>query len=265
MKKSRWIALMAASAMFLVCHTPARSEENGGESTKNQEAAQVSKKPGQTKALKHVFTATHAGTWYPGDKKGLQALLTKFFDQARPKTTAKGRLMALISPHAGYTYSGPTAAFGYKLLKQRGQNVRLVVIMGPSHDLAFGGLALPDWDGFKTPLGTVGVATKIVEKLDKQPPFKIFDQAFAREHSVEMQVPMLQFALKNFQIVPIVVGSGVRPENLESLWLRADGFIVGSSLKKSGRATGTVEAARVKRLQRLRRQLARGGAKREIS
>jgi len=207
MKKYRWIALMAVSAMFLVCHTPARSEENGGKSTKSQEAVQVSEKPEQTKTLKHVFNATHAGTWYPGDKKGLQALLTKFFDQARPKTTAKGRLIALISPHAGYPYSGPTAAFGYKLLKQWGQNVRLVVIMGPSHYVAFRGLALPDWDGFRTPLGTVGVATKIVEKLEKQPPFKVFDQAFAREHSVEMQIPMLQFALKNFQIVPIVAGS----------------------------------------------------------
>ena len=198
---------MAASAMLFACHTTATPEENGGKSTKNQKAAQVSKKPGQTKTLKHVFTATHAGTWYPGDKKGLQALLTKFFDQARPKTTAKGRLIALISPHAGYPYSGPTAAFGYKLLKQRGQNVRLVAIIGPSHYIAFRGLALPDWDGFRTPLGTVGVATKIVEKLDKQPPFKVFDQAFAKEHSVEMQVPMLQFALENFQIVPIVVGS----------------------------------------------------------
>jgi len=73
---------MAASAMLFACHTPARAEESEGESTKNQEAVQVSEKPGQTKALKHVFTATHAGTWYPGDKKGLQALLTKFFDQA---------------------------------------------------------------------------------------------------------------------------------------------------------------------------------------
>ncbi|MCG6879034.1 MAG: AmmeMemoRadiSam system protein B [Deltaproteobacteria bacterium] len=207
MKKYRWIALMVVSTMLFACHSPAGSEENEGKSTKNQEAAQVSEKPGQTKALRYVFNATHAGTWYPGDKKGLERLLTKFFDQARPETTAKGRLLALISPHAGYPYSGPTAAFGYKLLKQRGQNVKLVVIIGPSHYESFHGLALPDWDGFRTPLGTVGVATNIVEELEKEPPFKVFDQAFAREHSVEMQVPMLQFALKKFQILPIVAGS----------------------------------------------------------
>ncbi|EFK06949.1 memo-like protein [delta proteobacterium NaphS2] len=212
MKKYRWIILVAASVMLFAYHTTARSEENrseenGGKSTKSQKVAQVSEEPGQTKALKHVFTATHGGTWYPGDKKRLEALLTKFFDQAHPKTTAKGRLMALISPHAGYPYSGPTASFGYKLLKQRDQNVKLVVIIGTSHYVPFHGMALPDWDGFRTPLGTVGVATKIVEKLDKEPPFEIFDQAFAREHSVEMQVPMLQFALKKFQIVPIVAGS----------------------------------------------------------
>ena len=203
MINNKWIVLIAASTMFFACHIKAGAPKTA---KKRAQPAQVKKKPVPQKTLKHIFTATHAGTWYPGDRTKLTKLLTRFFDRARPKTTAKGRLIALISPHAGYPYSGPTAAFGYRLLKDRAKNVKIVVVIGPAHTVAFRGLALPDWDGFKTPLGTVAVATGIIDKLKKQAPFKVFDQAFAKEHSVEMQIPMLQFALKDFKIVPIVVG-----------------------------------------------------------
>jgi len=197
--KKVFIALIVAQAVFFACHTRAGAK-------KKAKPGHVIKHTAKT-PLKNVFTATHAGTWYPGDKKALRAMLTRFFDKVRIPAKANGRLIALISPHAGYPYSGPTAAYGYKLLKKHGKDIRLVVVMGPSHHVPFKGLALPDWDGFKTPLGTVPVACDLVKKLAKQAPFRVFDRAFAREHSVEMQVPMLQFALKNFRILPIVVGS----------------------------------------------------------
>lgn len=201
MRQITRVAMACMMVMLFACHSTAKSKK--GAKARAKAAKQVKQpKP----ALKHVFQATHAGTWYPGDKKALQTMLHGFFDKAAPRADAQGRLVALIEPHAGYVYSGQTAAFGYKLLKQRGKNVHVVVVMGPSHTVAFHGVAVPDWDGFKTPLGTVPVATKIVARLKKQAPFRVFDAAFAREHSVEMQIPLLQFALGKFKLVPLVVG-----------------------------------------------------------
>lgn len=204
MKKNRWIVTMAVLAVLFACHSKAGAPKTA---KKQAGSTRVMKKTSPTKPLGHVFTATHAGTWYPGNKKALRTMLTGFFNRAQVKSNAKGRLIALIEPHAGYPYSGPTAAYGYKLLKNQGKNKRVVVVIGPSHHVAFRGMALPDWDGFKTPLGTVPVAVNLVKKLEKQAPFRVFDRAFAKEHSVEMQIPMLQFALRGFKLLPIVVGS----------------------------------------------------------
>jgi len=95
-----------------------------------------------------------AGTFYPEDPKELQKMVDDFIARANPPQI-EGRLMALVSPHAGYIYSGPVAGFSYALLK--GRKFQRVVIIAPSHYEAFLFSSVYDGDAYVTPLGTVPV------------------------------------------------------------------------------------------------------------
>ena len=95
-----------------------------------------------------------AGTWYPGDKQKLVKLVEDYFTLARPPAV-KGRIVALISPHAGIQYSGQAAACGYKLL--RGRKISRVIVLGPSHYTGFRGIATSAEDFYETPIGRIKV------------------------------------------------------------------------------------------------------------
>jgi hypothetical protein len=115
-----------------------------------------------------------------------------------------GRLVALISPHAGYRFSGDVMAHAYKCLEKR--RFDTVVIVGPSHTAWFQGAALTEADAWRTPLGTVPIDTDLSDKLRKASGTFVVDRrVHEREHSVEVQVPFLQVALGDFKLVPIVV------------------------------------------------------------
>ena len=141
------------------------------------------------------------------------------------------RLKGLVCPHAGYPYSGPTAAIAYKTLA--GRDVQTVVILGPSHYALFQGASVPNTDAYQTPLGIVPISAK-AQQLAKTSPFVLEPQCLVQrpqwwaqsskpapaagedtpdtwEHSVEVQVPFLQKTLKNFTILPVVFGE-VDPE-----------------------------------------------------
>jgi hypothetical protein len=168
--------------------------------------------------------ASVAGLFYPKDAEKLGAALDGYLEKAQPKIS--GRLRGLVCPHAGYEYSGPVAAFGYKLLK--GSGFKTVLLMAPSHYAEFEGVALPGEDAFRTPLGVVRVPPTIVA-LAKTPPFavnppsQVHTPGWARqsplrlapgdqetphtwEHSEEVQIPFLQRTLKDFVLVPMVFG-----------------------------------------------------------
>src|SRR3989337_2811985 len=103
-----------------------------------------------------------AGLFYPG----LQTVLSRNLDELmlRAATHGKqGKLKGLIAPHAGYVYSGYTAATGYKLLKER--PFSSVIIVGPSHREYFNGVSIYDGDAFKTPLGNVGIDHELRDQL----------------------------------------------------------------------------------------------------
>ncbi len=150
-----------------------------------------------------------AGSWYPEKKEDLKKMLRTFLDKSLPVSPVlkKEKLIGIISPHAGIIYSGWTAMSGYKLLKDRG--FKTFIIMGPSHYHYFAGIRLLDKGFFRTPLGDVPIDSEIAEKILKECPFASVDRSvFLKEHSVEIELPFIQYALgRDFKVVPILFGS----------------------------------------------------------
>lgn len=175
-----------------------------------------------------------AGQFYPGDKKELSAQIDERLNQAHPKEI-KGDILCLISPHAGYDFSGPTAAYGYKLI--RGKTYKTVVVIGPSHYYGFNGIAVYPGGRFRTPLGDLEIDVDFAQKLlEPQQNISADIKAFNKEHSVEVQLPFLQKTLQDFKIVPIVVGQceyitlNQLAENLsKAIGNRTDVLIVAST------------------------------------
>ena len=150
-----------------------------------------------------VREAAKAGTWYPGSKDKLEAAVDGYFAQAEVPELP-GKVVGIVSPHAGYVYSGLAAAYGYKTLKPGDYDV--VVIIAPSHYARFDGASILDVDYYSTPLGRIPLDRKVCDALVKGPHFSVVRSAHSREHSLELQLPFLQRRLGHFQLVPIVVG-----------------------------------------------------------
>ncbi|MEO0105994.1 MAG: AmmeMemoRadiSam system protein B [candidate division WOR-3 bacterium] len=147
----------------------------------------------------------HAGSWYPGKEKELKEVINTYLKNARAKVP--GEIYGLVSPHAGYMYSGPFAAFAYRVIENK--EFDDVIVIGPSHRHGFYGASVDKMAGRKTPLGKVDFDTELAESIIKQNPkvIKYDPDAHSEEHSVEIQIPFLQVVLKKFKIVEIVMGS----------------------------------------------------------
>lgn len=145
-----------------------------------------------------------AGTWYPESKSELDNEVSRYLAKADPKAPA-GRIIGLISPHAGYQYSGQAAAFGYKLL-EKNQDITRVIILAPSHHWGFRGASILDVENYETPLGQIPVDLEVVDKLRACTLISNTPYAHLQEHSLEIQLPFLQKVLKSFKLVPVVIG-----------------------------------------------------------
>jgi hypothetical protein len=142
-------------------------------------------------------------------------MLDGFLARAQPSAPA-GRMVALISPHAGYQWSGPTAAFGFALL--RGQSYQRVIVMAPSHAAGFGGYSVLDAEVYRTPLGEIPIDGAATAALRQSPDHREPRSAWTDEHAVEMQLPFLQRVLKpGFKLVPILVGGNISDDQLQHL------------------------------------------------
>jgi len=177
--------------------------------------------------MQHLRRPAVAGTFYPSDPGELRAMVQGFLEAAN---SGEAPPKAIIAPHAGYIYSGPIAGSAYARLRLGRSRIRRVVLLGPSHRVAFHGLALSSADGFATPLGVVPVdrCGEIVEL----PFVHTFDPAHAQEHSLEVQLPFLQEILESFSLVPIVVGEAEPGEvaaALDRLWGGEETAVVVSS------------------------------------
>ena len=134
----------------------------------------------------------------------LRKNIEEFLEQARVPEP-KGIIRALISPHAGYIYSGFTAAHAYKMIK--GSKYDCVIVVGPSHREYFNGVSIYPGDAYETPLGTIPINNEIREELLKRKWAIIASDAGHRsEHSIEVQLPFLQSVLGDFSFVPIIMG-----------------------------------------------------------
>ena len=151
-----------------------------------------------------------AGTWYPGDTASLAAEVERYLADV-PRADVPGRLVALISPHAGLRYSGAVAAHAYALL--RGRHDLTVVLVGPSHRGPFAGVSLYARGAFATPLGEVPVDEEVAGALLRASD-AILDapEAHRAEHSLEMQLPFLQHVVPGLRLVPLLMGSQTREE-----------------------------------------------------
>jgi AmmeMemoRadiSam system protein B len=156
------------------------------------------------KGLGNLRPSILAGTWYAGDRNALAQSIQDSLSSAEIPHL-KGKLIALIVPHAGHRYSGGVAAHAYRLLQ--GRQFGRVVLVGPSHRGAFKGASVNCQSGYETPLGVVPVDRGFARKmLDAGTHVRWLKEAHAFEHSLEIQLPFLQTVLKNFKIVPILMG-----------------------------------------------------------
>ncbi len=151
-----------------------------------------------------------AGTFYPRNPDVLKADIETYLGKV-PPADIDGDIRGLISPHAGYMYSGPTAAYGYKALD--GRRYDTVIILAPSHRSFFIGAAVQGTGAYKTPLGLVDIDADLADALMKAGDLVHADAKMHRgEHSIEVQVPFLQCVLPDFKIVPLIMGSAQDPQ-----------------------------------------------------
>jgi len=170
-----------------------------------------------------------AGAFYPGNPLSLQRKIDDMLN-SQPGTPLRPK--ALIVPHAGYIYSGPIAASAYRLLQTYADRIRRVVLLGPSHQVAFRGLAAPEEDLFQTPLGDITIDRSSINQLQSQGLIAVRSDAHQWEHSLEVQLPFLQSVLGEFLLLPLVVGDAspqLVADTLRASWGGEETLIVVSS------------------------------------
>lgn len=154
--------------------------------------------------MKIVREPAVAGMFYSASPAKLKNDIQELLNQVKQDETFEN-IFGIISPHAGYVYSGKTAAHGYKSLK--GKKYKRVIVISPSHREYFPGISIYSGDAYKTPFGEVNVDKEFSEKLVENEKFIFLGNGGHRsEHALEVQIPFLQFVLKDFLIVPIVMG-----------------------------------------------------------
>lgn len=177
-------------------------------------------------------TPAVAGMFYPAEAKELRAEVASFLSQAKTSALSPAP-KALIAPHAGYVYSGPIAGSAYAALGASARAViRRVIVLGPSHRVAFQGIATSGMAFFRTPLGDVPVDRAATATAESCRNVHVFERAHQPEHSLEVHLPFLQCIVEHFAIVPLVVGHASPSEVaavIEALWGGEETLVVVSS------------------------------------
>ncbi len=170
-----------------------------------------------------------AGTFYPREKEELQKLIDSF--KENNKNYYKNSTRAVIVPHAGLIFSGRLA---YEGINQLDKNIKNLFIFAPAHKVAFEGLALTSYNKWKTPLGNISINKTIGKDLEKSFGAKVNDEALEEEHSIEVQVPIIQDVLQNAKIIPVLIGRADFKQIKEIIEKYYDdeenGFIISSDL-----------------------------------
>jgi AmmeMemoRadiSam system protein B len=154
-----------------------------------------------------------AGTWYPGSEERLRREVDRCLQLGKTAAAAVP-VAAIVVPHAGYAYSAEAAGAGYASLES---DCRRAVVVAPSHFFPFRGAAVPDFEGFATPLGRVGVDTAGVAALAEAEEVTENREVFFGEHALEIQLPFLQRVMPQADVVPVLVGEVAAAEDLDGL------------------------------------------------
>lgn len=151
-----------------------------------------------------IRPAAVAGYFYPDDPIELTTLINKYLAQAVSEIFPE-KIFGIISPHAGYQYSGLTAAYAYNLLRDK--FIENVIIISPSHREYFPGSCIYNGEAYATPLGTVKVNKEMAHLImDGSKNIFFGENGHKLEHALEVQIPFLQSVLNDFSIIPIVIG-----------------------------------------------------------
>lgn len=174
-----------------------------------------------------------AGAFYPDQESVLSRDVAGMLASARQVTAATVPTpKAIIVPHAGYVYSGPTAALAYARLAAGRKTIHRVILLGPVHRVPVRGLALPGVDFFATPLGDIEIDHDAAATISRMTQVVVSHAAHAMEHSLEVQLPFLQSVLDDFKLLPLAVGdasAGEVAQVLEKVWGGSETLIVVSS------------------------------------
>lgn len=176
-----------------------------------------------------VKTAAFAGKFYPCDREKLDSLLENLLKQSVKDYRIKTR--AIIVPHAGYMYSAKTATTAFQYIDT---NTKNFFIIAPSHTTNFSGLAVPSFDYFETPCGNIKVNKALIYEIAERKNADFFDEAFEKEHSIEVELPFLKKISPDAQIVPVLYGktdTETIAKLIDDYWINTgNSFVISSDL-----------------------------------
>ncbi len=177
-----------------------------------------------------IRPAVMAGQFYPAEPAQLAEQIDNLLKQVH--STAISHIKAIISPHAGFIYSGPVAASAYQNLRHQSDQIQRVVLLGPSHRVSFHGVATLSANEYQMPFGKIKIDHEAINLIKALPQVQQLDEAHQFEHSLEVQLPFLQTILDDFTLVPLVVGdcpANQVAEVLDLLWGGEETLVVISS------------------------------------
>jgi len=177
-----------------------------------------------------VRKAAVAGMFYPAAPDTLRATVRRALDVAVPADEPTPK--AIIAPHAGYQYSGPTAGVVYARLRALRGRITRVVLAGPAHRAYVDGIAVSGADAFATPLGDVPVDDELRHRVLTHQAVVVDDRSHLGEHSLEVQLPFLLETIGRFALLPLAVGDA-HPDDvaevLDLVWGGDETLVVVSS------------------------------------
>ena len=143
-----------------------------------------------------------AGQFYPANADVLTKNIENYLENAKPNKDY-GNVFGIISPHAGYPFSGRTAAYAFNCIRDKKYDT--VFVIAPSHSFISSPIGIYDYDYYKTPLGLIPIEQNIIDLLFGVEDIGDIKFGMRPENSLETQLPFLQTVLDEFQLVPILI------------------------------------------------------------
>jgi len=187
-----------------------------------------------------VRVPTVAGQFYENNPNKLISTIKNFTRDFHSDIIIppNSEIFSLIVPHAGYVFSGKTAATAMSLAKNK--KYKQIVLIAPTHNVSFTGIALSSYDSYNTPIGNISVAKNLIENLTKKKWFKINNRVHDNEHSLEVQLPLIKHYFPDTPILPLICGNidttiaKEIAETLQPLWNNETLWIVSSDFTHYG-------------------------------